>query len=392
MEAAPGGAAADSPRPCWELADIFRLHGDRHRQEYKLPAAHLKVMHAVEVCRTAALGGHLERCDGCALERPAFNSCRNRHCPKCGGRAARQWVEKRRKELLPVGYFHLVFTVPHELNPLILVNKKVLLNILFKAVSETLKDFGRTHLGGQVGFLAVLHTWDQTLLDHFHLHCLVPGGALAFDGSRWIPSRSNFLFHVKALSLVFRGKFLAFLPAALTKGHLQFPGRTADLAPRAAFEDLLRTLRGKNWVVYAKRPFSSPETVLEYLGRYTHRTAISNRRIVSVENGEVSFLHRDRRNGNTQRTMTVRAGEFIRRFLLHVLPAGFQRIRQFGFLANRAKFKKQTLVFCRQLLRPVNEAVMPVPIPVPESPSCPRCHSGRMIVCRILQPPRMDSS
>jgi hypothetical protein len=310
--AAPDTAAAS--RPQWEVADVFRLYGGRYRQEHQLPAAHLKVMRAVEVCRTAVLGGHLERCGSCAFERPALNSCRNRHCPKCGGRAARQWIEKRRKEILPVGYFHLVFTVPHELNPLILVNKKVLLNILFKAVSETLKDFGRTHLGGQMGFLTVLHTWDQTLLDHFHLHCLVPGGALAFDGSRWIQARSNFLFHVRALSLVFCGKFLDFLARAYTRGHLQFPGRTADLAPRAAFEHLLGAVQGKNWVVYAKRPFSSPETVIDYLGRYTHRTAIANRRIVSVENGNVSFLYRDRRNGNTQRMMTVSAGEFIRRF------------------------------------------------------------------------------
>jgi hypothetical protein len=321
VDAAPVQAAAS--RPQWEVADVFRLYGGQYRREHRLPAAHLKVMHAVEVCRTAALGGHLERCDTCAFERPAFNSCRNRHCPKCGGSAARQWVEKRRKEVLPVGYFHLVFTVPHELNPLILVNKRVLLNILFKAVSETLKDFGRTHLGGQMGFLAVLHTWDQTLLDHFHLHCLVPGGALSFDGSRWIQARSNFLFHVKALSLVFRGKFLGFLSTAYIKGDLQFPGRTADLTSTATFERLLGVLRGKSWVVYAKRPFASPDSVIEYLGRYTHRTAISNRRIVSVANGEVSFLYRDRRNGDTQRTMTLSPGEFIRRFLLHVLPPAF---------------------------------------------------------------------
>ena len=336
MDAAPVRAAAAS-RPRWELADVFRLYGDAYRHSHKLPAAQLKVMHAVQVCRTAALGGHLERCDSCGSEQPSYNSCRNRHCPKCGSSATDRWLARHKQELLPTGYFHLVFTVPHELNILFLTNPKILISILFKAVSETLADFGRTHLHGRVGFLAVLHSWDQTLRDHFHLHCLIPGGALSFDGRRWIRARSNFLFHVKALSVVFRAKFLDHLTTAYANDKLGFPGRAAAFAPVPQFQQLLAAVRKKKWVVYAKRPFSSPETVLEYLGRYTHRVAISNHRILSVKDNRVVFLYRDRKDSSRQKTMTLDAGEFIRRFLLHVLPCGLMRIRHFGFLANRCK-------------------------------------------------------
>ena len=234
-----------------ELADIFRAYGEAYRQAHPLPRAQLKVMRAIESCRTAALGGHLQQCDSCGYQQPAYNSCRNRHCPKCGSLAKAQWLEDRQADLLPVGYFHLVFTLPHELNPLMLVNKKVLCDILFKAVSQTLLEFGRTHLHGLLGFICVLHTWDQTLGDHFHLHCLIPGGALSFDLRRWIAARQTFLFSVKALSLVFRGKFLELLEQAFVKEQLQFPGRTAALAQPAAFADLVRSLRQKQWVVYA---------------------------------------------------------------------------------------------------------------------------------------------
>jgi hypothetical protein len=335
-----------------ELADIFRAYGEAYRQAHPLPRAQLKVMRAIESCRTAALGGHLQQCDSCGYQQPAYNSCRNRHCPKCGSLAKAQWLEDRKADLLPVGYFHLVFTLPHELNPLMLVNKKVLCNILFKAVSQTLLEFGRTRLDGMLGFICVLHTWDQTLRDHFHLHCLIPGGALSFDLKRWIAARQTFLFPVKALSLVFRGKFLDLIEQAFVKEQLQFPGRTAALAEPAAFADLVRPLRRKQWVVYAKRPCSSPEKVLDYLGRYTHRVALSNNRILAVaesaEGPRVTFSYRDRKNDNRTRTMSLQVDEFIRRFLLHVLPNGFMRIRHFGFLANRSR--KQKLDRCRELL------------------------------------------
>lgn len=348
--AQPQQAAGSKHSP--ELADIFRAYGESYRQAHPLPRSQLKVMRAIESCRTAALGGHLQQCDACGYQQPAYNSCRNRHCPKCGALAKAQWLEDRKADLLPVGYFHLVFTLPHELNPLMLVNKKVLCDVLFKAVSQTLLEFGRTHLHGRLGFICVLHTWDQTLRDHFHLHCLIPGGALSFDHTRWIAARQAFLFSVKALSLVFRAKFLALLEQAFVKEQLQFPGRSAALVQPAAFADLVRSLRQKQWVVYAKRPFSSPEKVLDYLGRYTHRVALSNNRILAVaesaEGPRVTFAYRDRKHGNRSRAMTLQAHEFMRRFLLHVLPPGFMRIRHFGFLANRSR--KLKLHRCRELL------------------------------------------
>ena len=265
-----------------ELADIFRAYGEAYRRNHPLPVSHLKVIEAVERCRTASLGGHIERCDSCGFERPAYNSCRNRHCPKCQSLAKLKWLDKQKSELLPVGYFHLVFTLPHELNGLILTNKKILLSHLFKAVGETLVEFGHTRLGGQIGFITVLHTWDQTLLDHFHLHCLVPAGVLSHDQMRWTPARKNFLFPVKALSIVFCGKFLDLLKSAFAQNKLLFVGQIASLANPAAFQLLINALRRKPWIVYAKKPFGSPVHVLDYLGRYTHRVALSNERILSA--------------------------------------------------------------------------------------------------------------
>ncbi len=351
-------------------------------------------MHAIEVCRTAALGGHLDRCDGCGFERPAYNSCRNRHCPKCPALPKTRWLDRQRSELLPVGYFHLVFTVPHELNPIALTNKRTFINILFRAVSDTLADFARTHLHGQLGFLAVLHTWDQTLGDHFHLHCLVPAGALSFDKRRWIPSRSNFLFHVRALSIVFRAKFLDQLDHAFRNNHLQFPGATAPLAQAPAFQQRLQPLKKKRWIVYAKRPFASPDTVLDYLARYTHRVAISNHRIRTVKPDGVSFLYRDRKSGDSLKTMTLDADEFIRRFLLHVLPRGLMRIRHFGFMANR--HKARNLARCRQLLPRAQAPRKPRPEPllqwIAEPRPCPSCGIGTLVSVRILPPQTWDSS
>jgi hypothetical protein len=381
--------AAGEARP--ELADIFRRYGESYRNTHRLPASHHKVMRAVSVCRTQELGGHLDRCDACGFERPAYNSCRNRHCPKCQPLAKARWLEKQTSELLPVGYFHLVFTLPHELNRLILAHKKNGLSLLFKAVNETLLGFGQRRLRGTVGIIAVLHTWDQILKDHFHLHCLVPAGALSFDHSRWISARKNFLFPVKALSRVFRGKFLALLQQACVKGKI----------PPANNE--IKASRRKNWVVYTKKPFGSPEKVLDYLGRYTHRVALSNDRILQVENGEVTLSYRDRKDGDCKKIMTLEAQEFIRRFLLHVLPEGFMRIRHFGFLANRSK--KQALAQCRKLLklvpalpqRPDQSAKdLLLKITGVDLSRCPCCPEGTMIAVadlpRISNSPQWDSS
>jgi len=382
-----------SPKPPWEVGDIFRIFGEEYRQSHKLPLLHLKVMHAIEVCRTAYLGGHIEECNHCGYRRNAYNSCRNRHCPKCQQLRKAQWVEDRQAELLPVHYFHVVFTLPHELNPLILQNKRVLLNIFFRAVSETLLEFGRNNLGGKLGFTTILHTWDQTLLDHFHLHCLIAGGAVSFDEKRWINTARNFLFPVKALSKVFRGKFLDFLKSAYKNEQLTFCGTILSLQSKREFQKLLDQLYAKEWVVYAKESFCEPEAALEYLSQYTHRVAISNQRIKNVEGGEVAFSYQDRRDGDSRKMMTLPAEEFIRRFLLHVLPEGFMRIRHFGFLANRCK--KKCLHRCRQLLG------MSPPLPRPGGASllgkaktpqermleltgkditqCPCCKKGRLI-------------
>jgi len=377
--------AAGESRARPELADIFRSHGESYRKTHCLPASHLKVMRAVEVCRTAEMGGHLKQCDTCGFEHPTYNSCRNRHCPKCQSLAKAKWLNKQSCELLPVGYFHLVFTLPHELNRLVLAHKKILLTLLFKAVSETLLEFGQKRLGGQLGFIMVLHTWDQTLKDHFHLHCLVPAGALSFDQSRWISTRKNFLFPVKALSRVFRGKFLDLLKQACDHGKIPPPSQE------------LKALGKKNWVVYAKKPFGSPQTVLDYLGRYTHRVALSNNRILNVQNGLVTFSYRDRRDKDRLKSMTLNAEEFIRRFLLHVLPDGFMRIRHFGFLANRTK--KHALPQCRKLLG-LNPALPQIPkrsaqellheITGIDLSRCPRCQKGTMIV--VAELPRISCS
>jgi hypothetical protein len=375
------GRAAGQNKGRPELADIFRQYGQSYAKTHRLSAAQQKVMRAVETCRTAELGGHLKQCDTCGFEHPTYNSCRNRHCPKCQSLAKAQWLQKQTSELLPVGYFHLVFTLPHELNRLILAHKKILLALLFKAVSETLLEFGQSRLGATVGIIAVLHTWDQTLKDHFHLHCLVPAGALSFDHHRWISARKNFLFPVTALSQVFRGKFLDLLHQASDKGKTPAANRDTQ------------ALWKKNWLVYAKKPFGSPQTVLDYLGRYTHRVALSNDRILSVQNDQVTFTYRDRKDKDQLKSMTLEAQEFIRRFLLHVLPDGFMRIRHFGFLANRAK--KHALAQCRKLLK-LDAALPEIPkksahdllleLTGIDLNRCPSCHQGTMIVVAELPP------
>ncbi|MGH7929141.1 MAG: IS91 family transposase [Candidatus Binatia bacterium] len=386
-----GSPAAGEKKTHPELADIFRRYGERFEQTHRVSAAEHKVIRAAKVCRTQELGGHLYRCDACDFECPVYNSWRNRHCPKCQSLAKARWLEKQTAELLPVGYFHLVFTLPHEFNRLILAHKKIVLSLLFKAVSETLLEFGKSRLSGTLGIIAVLHTWDQTLKDHFHLHCLVPAGALSSDQNRWIATRNNFLFPLKALSRVFRGKFLDLLGRARQQGKLN------------PIYSNIKVEHHKDWVVYAKKPFGSPQTVLDYLGRYTHRVALSNDRILGIENSQVTLSYRDRKDGDRKKTLPIEAQEFIRRFLLHVLPDGFMRIRHFGFLANRSK--KQALAQCRKLLKldPALPEILKqsakdllLKLSGVDLSRCPRCHEGTMMPVGDLSAspclPRWDSS
>jgi predicted Zn-ribbon and HTH transcriptional regulator len=390
-------------RPKCELAHIFREYGGRYRLTHRLPFSHRRVMQAIETCRTAALGGHMEQCNVCGFEHPAYDSCRDRHCPKCQSLAKARWLEKQTSRLLPVGAFHLVFTLSHELNPLILANKRVLFDFLFQAVSETLLEFAKTRLKGTPGFILVLHTWNQQLRDHFHLHCLFPKGALSFDQNRWIPTGENFLFPVKALSIVFRRKFLDFLENAFHQHELCFSGKTASLADPRNFSLLLKRSKRKRWHVYAKKPFGSPQHLLNYLGRYVHRVALSNDRILSVDNAEVTFTYRDRKDGDQLKTMKLPVEKFIDRFLLHVLPKGFKRVRHCGYLANHSK---KLLSRCRELLnlnpdlpaitkRSTQELMLQ--LTGIDITRCPRCKTGtlaflaRLPACRP-EPAGWDSS
>ena len=385
-----------------EVADIFRIYGNDYLKNHSLPYAHKKVMHHIKVCRTAELGGHMEQCDKCGFKRNAYNSCRDRHCPKCQSLAKEKWLNDRKAELLPCGYFHVVFTLPHELNAIILCNKTVTLAILFAAVSETLQAFAKDpqwRLGGQLGFIAVLHTWSQTLMDHFHLHCIVPGGALSFDKTRWVPARESFLFKVESLAKELRKRYLQKLEKAFVDGKLIFPGNTQIYGCRRKFKTLIQSLFRTKWIVYAKRPFAGPEQVLEYLGRYTHRVAISNNRIVSIKNNKVTFTYKDRKNNDEVKNMTLNADEFIRRFLLHVLPSGFMKIRYFGFLANTNK--KKCVPLLRKLIDPsaqvpeiITETVqeMMLRLTGEDITCCPQCQKGRMVKVRKLPKPTVDTS
>jgi len=383
------------PRPTLEVAGIFRQHGTAYREAHKLPLEQLRVMRAIEVCRTAALGGHLEKCDHCAEERNAYNSCRNRHCPKCQGAERAKWLESRKAELLPVEYFHVVFTVPEQIAQIAFYNKETVYNILFRAAAETLLTIAGDpkHLGAGIGFFAILHTWGQNLLHHPHLHCVVPGGGLSQDHERWIACMPGFFLPVRVLSSLFRRLFLEELEDAFYHGQLRFPGSIEPLRDAFAFAELLRSQENHEWVVYAKPPFGGPQQAIEYLGRYTHRVAISNQRLLSHEDGEVSFQWKDYKHENRQNSkiMTVDADEFIRRFLIHTLPPGFPRIRYFGFLANCHRTAK--LALCRQLLIvPVTE-LLPQPddcrqlldaITAKELNRCPHCGIGTMIRITIL--------
>jgi hypothetical protein len=343
-------------------------------------------MRAIERCRTASLGGHVEQCDACGHQRIAYNSCRNRHCPKCQSLAKARWLQARLDDLLPVEYFHVVFTLPEQLASVALQNKRVVYNLLFSAASETLRTIAAEprHLGADIGFLAVLHTWDQRLRHHPHLHCVVPGGGLSVDGAGWRSCRRGFFLPVNVLARLFRRLFLQGLEHAYQKGKLSFHGACACLTKPLAFDRLINSVRSREWWVYAKPPFGGPAQVLSYLGCYTHRVAISNHRLLSFKNGAVTFSWRDNRHGQLRSTMTLRAEEFMRRFLLHVLPRGFQRIRQFGLLANR---RHSELARCRQLLGIPDQSVESLSqdyqalfqtVTGTALQQCPACHRGTM--------------
>jgi hypothetical protein len=392
----PPADAREAGRPL-ELADIFRTYGETYRTTHPLTRQQRRVMRAIEMCRTPALGSQTAVCDQCAGVVVRYHSCRNRHCPKCQTLDKVRWVEARTAELLPVPYFHCVFTLPHLLNRLAHGNPQVCYTLLFRTAAATLQAFGRDPqwLGGELGCTMVLHTWNQTLEPHLHVHCIVTGGALDPDRAQWIATkRRDFLFPVRALSRVFRAKYLTGLLEAFTQQRLQFCGSTTPLATARAFRPWLDQLWAHDWVVYAKPPFAGPRQVVSYLGRYTHRVAISNERLVALKDDQVLFQWRDRRHGNRTKVMALAAPEFIRRFLLHVLPAGFVRMRHYGVLGNRDRAKR--LGSCRTILH----VEAPPPTPPASTPAlmqrltgidieqCPYCRHGRLRVIATVYRPR----
>jgi hypothetical protein len=333
-----------------ELADIIARHGDAYYGQYKPGFSQQRVMRAIVACRTAAMGGHVQSCNQCGCLTHHYHSCRNRHCPKCQTLARERWIEARQSELLNTRYDHVVFTLPHDLNPLIQGNPRLMYNLLFRAVADTLLTFGRDRrwIGGEIGLTLVLHTWGQNLGQHVHIHGLVTAGGLSGDRKNWRKAKRRFLFPVRALSKVFRAKYLDALVAARARGEIAFGGSTAGLSDDQAFASFVKSLKRHNWVVYAKQPFAGPGQIINYLGRYTHRIAISNHRLVAMDGENVSFRWRDYRDNSKLKVMVLKATEFIRRFLLHVLPSGFMRIRHYGLLANR--YRREKLARCRMLL------------------------------------------
>ena len=380
-----------------EVADVVRRHGDDFRVQHPIDRSAARVMGAIRACRTAALGGHVERCQSaaCGFTRVAYNSCRNRHCPKCQSGAAREWLAERAADLLPVEYFHVVFTLPAPIAAIAKQNKAVVYGLLFEAAAETLKTIAADprHLGAETAATMVLHTWGQTLTYHPHVHVIVPGGGLSPDGGTWIACRPGFFLPVRVLQRLYRRLFLQKLAAAHAAGRLQFFDALAPLSDPRAFAQHLAPVRRVDWIVYAKKPFAGPEQVLRYLARYTHRIAISNRRIVAIDDRSVTFTWKDYRDGAKQKTMTLEAHEFIRRFLLHVLPDGFQRIRHYGFLANG--HRKAKLATIRKLLAVAPPATVATETPPGEptaatpdaTPPCPCC-GGPMRIIEVLADPR----
>ena len=384
-------------RPTLEVADVFRRYGEayRHKHDASMSGEQRRVMAAIEVCRTAVLGGHLERCDQCDYERNCFNSCRDRHCPKCQSLARAQWIEHRLAELLDCPYFHVVFTVPDEIAAIAYQNKGVVYDILFHTTAETLKTIGADpkHLGAEIGFFAVLHSWGQNLMFHPHLHCVAPGGGLSADGQRWVRCRARFFLSVRVLSRLFRRLFLESMEKAFNCGKLRFFAALEFLRNPHAFAERIAQAKETDWVVYTKRPFAGPQQVLDYVGRYTHRVAISNNRLIDLDNGRVKFHWKDYRDNSQIKVMDLEADEFIRRFLLHVLPEGFQRIRYYGFLANRDRRKK--LALCRQLLGMQTSSPTTSIKDYRERYQeltgrsltlCPRCQKGQMVIVESLPP------
>jgi hypothetical protein len=379
-------------RPLLEVADIVRHYGDAYLARYGAVTSttQRRVLQAVAQCRTALLGGHKAQCDHCGHEEISYNSCRNRHCPKCQGSAQAAWLAARERELLEVPYCHVVFTLPAQLSPLALQNPRVVYSLLFQTVAETLQTIARDpkHLGAEIGFLGVLHTWGQTLHHHPHIHCLVPAGGLALDGTAWVPCPKRFFLPVRVLSRLFRRTFLTALRQAAVQERLSMQGQCQRLRVPAAWRQFLTALQQTEWVVYAKPPLPGPQRVLRYLARYTHRVAITNRRLLACDDGQVTFRWKDYQRGNRQRLMTLDAVEFIRRFLLHVLPRGFQRMRHYGFFANGQR--KVKLPRCRELLgqvllapaetSPAVDAIATASTSPPRSDACPACRVGRMQV------------
>jgi hypothetical protein len=392
------------PTPEW--ADIFRQHGPAYRAAHPLPLYQHRLMQAIETCRTEVLGGSVEWCDHCQYTHTVYRSCGNRHCPKCQGRAREKWLQQRQAELLPTEYFHVVFTLPESIAAIAFYNKEIVYDLLFRATAQTLLTIARDpqRLGVEIGFFAVLHSWGQNLHFHPHLHCVVPGGGLSADHDRWISGRPRFLLPVKVLSSLFRRLLLEALEKAYAAGQLQFFGDLELLRDPPAFARYLAPLKKSEWVVYAKAPFGGPQQVLQYLGRYTHRVAISNRRLLALEQGQVSFQWKDYRDQQRQKVMTVSAEEFIRRFLQHALPPGFQRIRYYGFLANCHRAEK--LELCRRLLATACSDLLPQPADCRDFLTaltgsnlrlCPQCGIGilnrmRLFPCHGPLPLRLDTS
>ena len=386
------------PAPAAGLSLAAILRAGLNGSQPSLPKHHWRILNALLACRTPALGGHRYRCQECGRTHFVPHSCRNRHCPLCQGQAARQWLAQQEVALLPVPYFHLVFTLPHALNPLIRQNQRALYRLLFEAATQTLLQFGRNRFQAQLGITAVLHTWSQTLLDHYHLHCIVTGGGLSEKGARWVPASGQYLFAVRALSAVFQGKFCAGLEQLYADQKLEFHGRLQPLAQPGSFKKLLRQAVSHKWVVYAKRPFAGPQQVLAYLSRYTHRVAISPRRLLALDpqHQTVTFAWKDYADGAKPKTMTLDLPEFVRRFCLHLLPERFVKIRHFGFLSNRQR--KRRVVQARALLNRVPPPGLPAPAPPEPARICPHCGSSRLVLVEILEPwstlppRRLDSS
>ena len=381
------------------IAEIFNTGFNAYKNTFNsIPLEQYKVVNAIKACRTEELGGHIYRCDNCSHEVTLYNSCRNRHCPNCQAFASAQWVQKRIDELLPVHYFHVVFTIPHQLNPFFLRNKKVCFSLLFKAVSETIGELTRDpgRIGGKTGCILVLHTWGQTLEEHYHIHCIIPGGALDEENRRWISTKEDFFLPVPVMRKMFRGKLLHYFFAAVEKGDIELHGTLRKYEEADEMKKLRRKLYETEWVVYAKPPFASPEQVVKYLGNYTHRIAITNKRIVKLEDGKVHFRYKDYKDNSTQKIMVLDLVEFIRRFLLHIVPSGFMRIRHYGFLSNRSQ--RKLLAMIREIL---SETAMQESVTMPEKKRwfeiieeltgtdpriCPVCKQGRLKPVKEIEP------